>query len=374
MSGKTKDYILGVGGVPSSDDNVQKWTLQHHLQEGSNDNDIQQAPKGSRVAVMEKKDDAPTPVKGTQAWQEQNSGEEPVEAGSSSDVTERASFPAGGGSYEDMQKKLEEAAEARRKEEEKMQRRNKNIAAIGDALSALSNLYFTTQYAPDTKVGYNPTSEKMQARYDMLNDKRDAEAIARYNRQMRARQMDNAEAKADREWKRQLGIDAYTMKNKEDEAKRKEELHPFLLKKAESDALKAEYDKIIKKIEAGNAPTLAELEVLKLQRQIENINASTASHNRANRKEKPFEAIDRYGNTHKFEKYDDAVKFAIQEETFDTKDVVESTTKEEPILDRSGKEKGKKTTSTNKITKRYVPRKSKGQGYGGNGKGSGYGK
>ena len=56
----------------------------------------------------------------------------------------------------------------------KKERRDKMFAAIGDGISALSNLFFTTQYAPNMYDGRNSMSERMRARYDKLNKEREA--------------------------------------------------------------------------------------------------------------------------------------------------------------------------------------------------------
>lgn len=64
----------------------------------------------------------------------------------------------------------DEQLEAQRKKE----RRDKMFAAIGDGISALSNLFFTTQYAPNMYDGRNSMSERMRARYDKLNKEREA--------------------------------------------------------------------------------------------------------------------------------------------------------------------------------------------------------
>jgi len=53
--------------------------------------------------------------------------------------------------------------------ERKRQKREKIIAAVGDGISALSNLYFTTQYAPNMYNSANSMSDKTQARFDKAN-------------------------------------------------------------------------------------------------------------------------------------------------------------------------------------------------------------
>lgn len=66
------------------------------------------------------------------------------------------------------------------KEELEKERRRKRtegiISAIADGASALSNLIFTTQYAPDMYRHEDSLSEKMRQRYERLKKERDADA------------------------------------------------------------------------------------------------------------------------------------------------------------------------------------------------------
>lgn len=66
------------------------------------------------------------------------------------------------------------------KDELEKERRRKRtegiISAIADGASALSNLIFTTQYAPDMYRHEDSLSEKMRQRYERLKKERDADA------------------------------------------------------------------------------------------------------------------------------------------------------------------------------------------------------
>lgn len=176
----TLDEILG-GSSPGSGGYAPKgtkeWTEQH-----SGDN----APVSSPPAAP------PTPAK--------QNGTPPTNGGTS----------AGGGGYEALFRQLNPytppTAEELEKEKKK-QRRNEIFAAIGDGVMALSNLFFTTQGAPNMYTGKNTMSERTKIRYDKLMKDRDEKNTAYFNGLIRAKQADAEEAHRERSWQRQLGLD-----------------------------------------------------------------------------------------------------------------------------------------------------------------------
>lgn len=92
------------------------------------------------------------------------------------------------GSMQDVVDYLEERMSAIHiptKEELEKERRRKRteglISAIADGASAISNLAFTTQYAPDMYKHENSMTAKWQERYDKLKKERDADADRYYN-------------------------------------------------------------------------------------------------------------------------------------------------------------------------------------------------
>ncbi len=91
--------------------------------------------------------------------------------------------------------------------EKKKQKRDKIIAAIGDGISAFSNLYFTTQGAPSMYDGKNSQSAQVNSRYDKLLKDRKDNATTYYNGLVKAQQMDDTAQQAERSWRRQLEID-----------------------------------------------------------------------------------------------------------------------------------------------------------------------
>lgn len=91
--------------------------------------------------------------------------------------------------------------------EKKREKRQQIFAAIGDGISALSNLYFTTQGAPNMYTGKHTMSEKTKERWDKLKAERKANNTAYFNGYIKARQADEGKSNADKAWERTLGLD-----------------------------------------------------------------------------------------------------------------------------------------------------------------------
>lgn len=97
-------------------------------------------------------------------------------------------------SYAEMFSMLNPRAEMTPEEQEKEKKRDRSrriISAIGDGISALSNLYFTTQGAPNTYTGQNTLSAAYQRRHDTLNRRRNAERDKWMAGYLNALQMDD---------------------------------------------------------------------------------------------------------------------------------------------------------------------------------------
>lgn len=128
--------------------------------------------------------------------------------------------PAGGGNvalFEKLNPYTPPTAEQLEKERKK-QKRNELFAAIGDGISALSNLYFTTRGAPNMYTGKNTMSERVRVRYDKLMKEREAKNAAYYEGLMKARQADADDVHRERSWQRLIGLDqeARDRRKKED--------------------------------------------------------------------------------------------------------------------------------------------------------------
>lgn len=94
-------------------------------------------------------------------------------------------------SYVDMLNKFytPETAEQKAKRERK-EKWDKTAAAIGDGISALANLYYTTKGAPNSYDGKNSMSERTRQLYDKINNERKENERWYLNHYMNASKMD----------------------------------------------------------------------------------------------------------------------------------------------------------------------------------------
>lgn len=107
--------------------------------------------------------------------------------------------------------------------ERKKAKREKVFAAIGDGISALSNLYFTTQYAPNMYNQENAQSARIERKWQRLQADRDAQMNAYINNLMSAAQADGNREDKDRNWQRLIGMDAYKKQKDADELQYKKD-------------------------------------------------------------------------------------------------------------------------------------------------------
>ena len=167
-------------------------------------------------------------------------------------------------SYEEMFKMLNPYQPPTKEElekEKKKQKREQIFAAIGDGISALSNLYFTTKGAPNMYTGANNASERTRVRWDKLAAERNANMTAYINGLMRARQADDAYNDNERAWARQIGLDkikqardAAADARAEAQEKRDAEMHDLNKQLMDNKITQAEYDAKKAEVEAKYAP------------------------------------------------------------------------------------------------------------------------
>lgn len=129
-------------------------------------------------------------------------------------------------SYTEMVEKLSPYAPPTQEEleaERKRRRRNAVFAAIGDGISALSNLYFTTQGAPNAYNGKNSLSERMLERWDKIDKERQENGQAYFSQYLKAQAMDDERERDDRNWKHQLKREEVSDQRYNDEWQHKKE-------------------------------------------------------------------------------------------------------------------------------------------------------
>lgn len=253
----------------------------------------------------------------------------------------------------DAEENRPETPEQRKKRERK-EKSKKIMAAVSDGLSALSNLFFTTRYAPNM---YNHEKGSqltpLNERIERMKAEREKKRAQHLNFSLKLGDIENERAKTLRE----LEAQQEAQKLAREKAERDAEQHRWLAalqddKKREQKgkADKAEQDALSAQYEAENKPT-----ELKLKNATEtaragsykasaaaskasavNSYASARAHDRSNPKE--FTAWDEHGKPQSFRSEDAAILFAKQHGTYKETDETETTD--------TSRTKGSETTKT----------------------------
>ena len=193
-------------------------------------------------------------------------------------------------SLEQIARTLYESGKPSPEEKERQRKRERSraiLSAIGDGVSALSNLYHTSKYAPDMSTPDSSLSGKAKERYDRFVQVR-KENEARYNNAiLRARQGDYEMNMKEREIARKEAADAAKDAR---EAKRYEEQAKAKLKEigirraqAQTAADKAAADAAYKKAQQEFNQKKFEADTALKKEQLANqraANAESARHNR----------------------------------------------------------------------------------------------
>ncbi|MBD5307145.1 MAG: hypothetical protein HDS14_05915 [Bacteroides sp.] len=106
---------------------------------------------------------------------------------------------------------------------EKREKGEAALAAVGDSISALSNLWFTSQYAPNAYDPSKGMSATTKNRWDKLRQEREANRREYYEGYMRAMAMDEAKEREDRNWRHtiereKIADERYEVKEARDKA------------------------------------------------------------------------------------------------------------------------------------------------------------
>ncbi len=241
--------------------------------------------------------------------------------------------------------------EEERKKRERREKSKRIIAAVSDGISALSNLYFTSQYAPDM---YNHEKGSMtnavDARLERLKAEREKNADKYLQFSLKLGDLENERAKTLRE----LEAQQERQKLAREKAQREAEAHGWLAalqpdkqREQAGKANRAEQEAITAKAEAEAAPELQQAKIAtekarkgSLDASAANSRASAAAHGRSNARE--FTAWDEHGNPHPFATEKAAIAYAKQHGTWKEEDVVETTESENEINGKTSSTKTKK--------------------------------
>ena len=308
-------------------------------------------------------DAAPQPEpapKGTQEWTEQNTPE-PTESKPTpqTDVAPAADKQVGVSpqnnadavmgldmqiaTLQDLANKYKPESDEDRKKRERKERSKKIIAAVGDGLMALSNLYFTTKGAPNM-YNHQTMSQQtpLQKRLEEAKKEREANADKYLQYSLKIGDLQNDRAKTLRE----IEAQQEAQKLAREKAQREQEQHGWLAalqpdkqREQAGKATKAEQEAITAEAEAKTAPELyaAKVETEKARGVAQkasatNSYASAAAHNRSNVNE--FSAWDENGKEHHFRTKDAAVAYAKQHGTFEETDDTSTRTTESDVTNR----------------------------------------
>ena len=142
----------------------------------------------------------------------------------------------------------EELAEQRKKE-----KREQLFASIGDGISALSNLYFTTKGAPNAYDPSKSMSSKTKARWDKLRSDYDAQLKSYISGMMSAMQADANKDASYRDYLAKMYQNQIENNLRLAKEKRDQEMHDLNKKLADNKIKQGEYDAKIKEIESKYA-------------------------------------------------------------------------------------------------------------------------
>lgn len=234
-----------------------------------------------------------------------------------------------------------ETPEEQRKRERR-ERSKRTIAAISDGLSALGNLFFTTQYAPNMfHPGRPGLSETLRKNQERAKAEREANADRYLQYVLKLGDLRNGRARTLRE----LEAQQEQRKLAREKAQREQEEHdwnrvfqPLKFQEQKARAQTAESKSKTAKAEADHADAFYQAKVDTEQARGMERRAAAAANGRKNPKE--FYAWDEHGNMFSFEFEDAAIAFAKQHGTYYMDEryaQTTTTTTVEPNLDRKGR-------------------------------------
>lgn len=245
--------------------------------------------------------------------------------------------------------------EEERRKRERREKSKKIIAAVSDGISALSNLYFTSQYAPNM---YNHEKGSMMKpvndRIERMKAEREKNADKYLQFSLKLGDLENDRAKTLRELEAEQERQRLARKKAEQEAEQHEWLallQPDKQREQKGKADRAEQEAISAEYEAANKPESLRLDneykkagIKQRNAAATNSYASAAAHNRSNPKE--FSAWDEHGNEHKFGTEAAAIAYAKQHGTYYIMNEESETTASKKWINDESKPEKTETTRT----------------------------
>lgn len=250
-----------------------------------------------------------------------------------------------------------------RKKRERREKSKRIIAAVSDGISALSNLFFTTQYAPNM---YNHEKGSMTTalgkRLDQLKAERERKRDQYLNFSLKLGDLENQRAATLRE----LEAQQERQKLAREKAQREAEAHGWLAatqsdkqREQAGKANKAEQEAIAAKAVADAAPEMQRAKLATegarkgcLDASAANYRASAAAHGRSNVSE--YQGLGKDGKLRQFSTRQAAIDFERRQGTYDA--ALWGDDLEETI--------NTKGTSHNKTVRKSKSKPVKGKGYG----------
>ena len=228
---------------------------------------------------------------------------------------------------EEKAKEYEPETPEQKKKREKREKSARIVSAISDGLMSLSNLFFTTRYAPNM---YNHEKSSiltpLQASLDKAKKEREANADKYLQFALKLGGAKNDRAKTLRELEAQK-IARAKAQREEKEHRWKELLQPELQRKAKGEADKAEQDALAAKAVADNAQEMeaAKLATEKSKKKAHDAAAASSYASAADKNRKEFSAWDEKGKEWEFRTKEAADAFAHQHGTYQEREEVEIT-------------------------------------------------
>lgn len=249
--------------------------------------------------------------------------------------------------------------EETRKKRERRERSKRIISAVSDGLSALGNLYYTSQYAPDMYEGRNSLTGATNAMIERARAEREKNDEAYFNFAMKRGQLAHERAKTARE----IEVEQEKLALARQKAERDAEKHQWLASlqpdiqreqagksaRAESQAITAQYEAAFApemqqaKLNTENARTEAQRASATASRASANASNASAARSRAEAGAvNQFYAWDENGNEHKFKTKAAAEAYAKQHGTYQEMDIEETSETNSDVNGRSTTSRKKK--------------------------------